>query len=307
MRGQRQRDALSAKSCIAHVRGDKDLAQGSVDRQVAGNEPAADRAQEVGGVENGIAGVVGMDDPTVSVDQDHAGTQSIENIGKAYRFGLLAMDGLADQQGATDVGYQERHAPAHFVIDQAVRFMAYNAEKRTTYRRFLDHCACNVDPAMRPRPLLVKAAPAKLFVGHEVRGAYDLFDAEARRVRRRIEFRIALRIDLQAVRVGADITIQNLGLAQGMFREKPARMAPGKAGNFIEDIVSLRGVDYGVVDLTNQRRQLLAIVHGSWPRCNNLNEMAFSYRRTDITIQWHFEGGRCWPQHCMARNGHAPL
>jgi hypothetical protein len=180
------------------------------------------------------------------------------------------MDGLADQQGATDVGYQERHAPPHFVVDQAVRLMAYNTEKRTTCRRFLDHCAGDVDPAMRPRPLLVKAAPAKLFVGHEVGGAHDLFDAEARRVRRRIEFRIALRIDLQAVRVGADITIQNLGLAQGVFREKPARMAPGKVGNFIEDVVSLRGVDYGVVDITNQRWQPLAIVHGSWPRCNDL-------------------------------------
>src|SRR6267142_2747133 len=252
MRGQRQGDALDAKRRIARIRGDEDLAQGGVDRQIAGNEPAADRAQEVAGVENGIARVVGVDDPTVSVDKDHAGTQSIENIGKAHRFGLLAMDGLADQQGATDVGYQERHAPPHFVVDQAVRLMAYHTEKRTTCRRFLDHCAGDVDPAMRPRPLLVKAAAAKLFVGHEVRGAHDLFDAEARRVRRRIEFRIALRIDLQAVRVGADITIQDLGLAQGVFREKSARMAPGKAGDFIEDVVSLRGVDYGVVDITSQ-------------------------------------------------------
>src|SRR6266568_3781862 len=261
MRGQRQGDALDAKRGIARIRGDEDLAQGGVDREIAGNEPAADRAQEV-------AGVVGVDDPTVSVDKDHAGTQSIENIGKAHRFGLLAMDGLADQQGATDVGYQERHAPPHFVVDQAVRLMAYNTEKRTTCRRFLDHCAGDVDPAMRPRPLLVKAAPAKLFVGHEVRGAHDLFDAEAGRVRRRIEFRIALRIYLQAVRIGADITIQNLGLAQGVFREKPARMAPGKAGNFIEDVVSLRGVDYSVVDITNQRWQVLAIVlYGAkWPR-----------------------------------------
>jgi hypothetical protein len=47
-------------------------------------------------------------------------------------------------------------------------------------------------------------------------------------------------------------------------------MAPGKAGDFIEDVVSLRGVDYGVVDITNQCWQPLAIVHGSWPRCNDL-------------------------------------
>jgi len=35
--------------------------------------------------------------------------------------------------------------------------------------------------------------------------------------------------------------------------------------------------------------------------------MAFAYRRTDITLQWHFEGSRCWPQYCMARNGYASL
>jgi hypothetical protein len=38
-------------------------------------------------------------------------------------------------------------------------------------------------------------------------------------------------------------------------------MAPGKGGNFIEDLVSLCGVDYGVVDITNQRwRRLLSFI-----------------------------------------------
>src|SRR3984893_10122990 len=262
MRGQRQGDTLDAKNRVARICGNQDLAQGRVDRWIAGNEPAADLAHEVGGLENGIAGGVGMDDLAVDVDQDHAGAQPIEDIRKAHRLGLLEIDGLADQQCATNVGYQQRHAPAHFIVDQTARFVPNNTEKRATCRRFLDHHARDVDPAMWPRPLAIKAAPAKFVMGYELRSTHDLLYAEVRQVRGGVEFRIALRIDLEAVRIGPDITVQILGFTQGMLREKASRLTAAKRSNFLEDVAALCGVERGVVNITNKRRKLFFIVHG---------------------------------------------
>ena len=113
-----------------------------------------------------------------AVDEDHAGAQAIEDIGEACSFGLPEIDGLADQIAAPDMRHDQRHPPAHFVVDHAARLVPHHAEKRATRRGFLDHRARHVDPAMRPRPLAVKAAAAKFVVGHDIRGAHDLRDAE---------------------------------------------------------------------------------------------------------------------------------
>ena len=235
-RPHRKRGVPEAGKRVASIPDHENFAQGLVDLCIAGDEPAADCAQDIGGVENCISRGVGMDDAAAGVDENNAGAQPVQDIGKTRSLALLQIDGLADTQRAADVGHDERHALAHFVIDRPPRLVPDDTEKRAAGRRFIDHHAGDVAPAMRPRPLPIKAAPAKFLIGHEIRRAHDLFDACARQVGGQIEFRIALRIDLQALGVGPDITVQAFRFARRMFRQNPAGLPPGKARDLIDHV-----------------------------------------------------------------------
>src|SRR5215211_6692656 len=80
-------------------------------------------------------------------DKNHAGAQSIEDVGETSGFGLLEIDRLADMQCTANVRYDQRHASAHFVIDHSARLVADYAEQRGACRGPVDHRAGNVDPA----------------------------------------------------------------------------------------------------------------------------------------------------------------
>jgi len=77
------------------------------DRRIPGNEPAAACAQEISGVENGIArGVAWAMRPSASTSIMPALSPSRISA-KRNRLDLLEIDGLADEQRATDVRYDE--------------------------------------------------------------------------------------------------------------------------------------------------------------------------------------------------------
>ena len=71
-----------------------------------------------------------------------------------------------------------------------------------------------------------------------------------------------------------------------MFDEEPARLAAGKLGDPVEHVDSLRGFECGVIDATDQRRQLLFVFHGysrsNGERTTAQTEMTASFRRADF-------------------------
>src|SRR5207247_3286714 len=118
--------------------------------------------------ENRTPRAYGMDDAAGAVEDDDADAKSVKDCEKAGRLGLLAMDGLVDQQRAANMGYDQRHAPAHLVVDHTARLMPNDAEQRAACRRSADDRGCHVDPAARLRPLVIEAAKAKFIMGHEI-------------------------------------------------------------------------------------------------------------------------------------------
>ena len=206
---KRRGNALGADSIIAAtVRGEQDVVHGRVDRRLARNQPAVDRAQEVGVVKNGSTRGIGMDNAAFRIEQDHAGTQPIQNVSETGRFGFLDVDGFADKQRAANMRYDQRHASAHFVVNHAAGVVPDNAEQRAACSRPLDYGACNVDPTLRMRPFAIETAAAKPVVRNEIGSAHHLWGIRRILLQHRLEFRIVFGIGLQALGLRSQITVQ---------------------------------------------------------------------------------------------------
>src|SRR5713101_606255 len=100
-RGQRQGDAFAADLEVAAV--SENILQGPIDLRIAGNQPAADRAQKIVSAENPSAGGVGMDYSAVGLDQEHPGAQAIEDVDQGRRFVGFLVDCLTDEDRTTRV------------------------------------------------------------------------------------------------------------------------------------------------------------------------------------------------------------
>src|SRR5580765_2892717 len=130
----------------------------------------------------------------------------------------------------------ERHAAAHFVINHSICLVPDNAEERATGRSLLDYRAGDIGPAVRPRPLAIKATATKFVVWHEISSADDPFGTDRPLSRRRIEIRIALRIGLQDLRGSTDIAVELFGHDLRMFQKKSAQLTASEIGDLVENL-----------------------------------------------------------------------
>src|SRR5438445_12823751 len=90
---QQQGDAFALDLKVAPV--GEEFLQGRIDLGIAGNQPAADRAEKIVSVENPSASRVGMDYSAAGIDQEQPGAQTIEDLGQGRRVAGLLFDRLA--------------------------------------------------------------------------------------------------------------------------------------------------------------------------------------------------------------------
>lgn len=112
---------------ITAAGGREQLPQNLVDLRIAGNDVSACRRQKITCVENGLAGNIRMNDASVRVDKAHAGAQTVKRVGESRCLGGLEIDNPGDQHRAPDMRNDEPQAPASFVVDHAIAFVAKNA------------------------------------------------------------------------------------------------------------------------------------------------------------------------------------
>ncbi|HEX6610851.1 MAG TPA: hypothetical protein VF051_08745, partial [Hyphomicrobiaceae bacterium] len=82
-----------------------------------------------------------MNDAAGLVDEEHAGGQPIQDIGKCCGFGGLEIDRPADMHRAAKVGNDEAHALTRSIIDNAMALVPKNAKHGGTRRRLVEHGA----------------------------------------------------------------------------------------------------------------------------------------------------------------------
>ena len=188
--------------------------------------------------------------------------QTVEHVRECRGLGLLEIDGLADEHRAAHVRAQRAPGAAHRVVDHAARVITRHAEIRTAARRLVEHRDRDVDPTLRPSPLPVEAAAAKLVVGHEVRNTDDRADLAGRRRRHRAELRIRLRVELHVVRIAAGVTMGADAILRRILHEKPADLTVHEISNLRENVRPQRGFERSVIGVRDDSSQFLGFAHG---------------------------------------------
>jgi len=92
-------------------------------------------------VQQRLTAGIGVDDPPVRVDQEHAGADAVEGIGQCRGFGGLAAHRRADRHGATHVRSDETHPLAHLVVDETLPLITKDAEEGNARARFFERNA----------------------------------------------------------------------------------------------------------------------------------------------------------------------
>jgi hypothetical protein len=125
-----------------------------------------------------MATQIGVDDASPCVDQEHAGRQRIQTVGKRRRLDLLEIDDLGDQQSATDMGHDERESPTHLVVDETFEHRARDHEGGASDGRLVQIGKEPIHQSLWIEVLLCEPRSAELLarkaIGHDV----GLFDGE---------------------------------------------------------------------------------------------------------------------------------
>ena len=163
--------------------------------------------------------------------------------------------------------------------------MAKHHEQCRAGHRFVEHRVQAIDPALWLDPLLVEPRFQELLIRHVIRRRDRLLDIrEVMAGRGRVEFDIFVEIELAIIRVSAGLIIEIAG--QGGWalgidcRRRAADETPGVADNATPP----RGIQRGIVDLTDERRTPLCLIHGpprrrtsrTGDRRHNRNRIAFN-------------------------------
>ena len=133
-------------------------------------------------------------------------------------------------------------------------FIAGDAEIGTSACRLVEHRDRNIDPALRPRPLLVEAAAAKFVVRHQLRDAQDLLDVTERRERDRAELGIGLGVELHVVGIETGITMRVDVFSGRILGEDAADLTVDEIGDIRKNVRPQRGIKRRIVDARNKPR-----------------------------------------------------
>ena len=67
-----------------------------------------------------MAAKIGMNNAAKRINQEHAGWQRIEAVGKRRGLDFPEVNHLADSEGAAHVRHDKREPPTHFVVGEAL-------------------------------------------------------------------------------------------------------------------------------------------------------------------------------------------
>src|SRR5262249_16904786 len=154
------------------------------------------------------------------------------------------------------------HAPAYRVVDGAVALVTKAAENRGARHRLVEHPGDEVDEPLRPRPFAVEARRDELVVGHQVGHRDRLLDpGNDLAVRRRIELRILVEIELLVTRLDAVAHAVTPGPAAGVLRIQRCGRPADETRRLADDVHPPRGVEARGVNVADGRRKPLPIAH----------------------------------------------
>ena len=156
------------------------------------------------------------------------------------------------------------HAPARFVVDDAVAFAAEYPEQRRRGHRLVQHRGNEIDQALRLGPLLVELRFQKFVIGHQIRGRDRLPDiGEVMAGRGGIELYVFFEIEIPIIRIDAGIVIDIAGSGDRALGKDRRRLTADKPSGLADDVMPQREVERGIIDLADKLEELRFVTHGS--------------------------------------------
>jgi hypothetical protein len=169
------------------------------------------------------------------------------------------VDHIADEQRTSQMRHDEVHARARGIVNQAAGFPAQNVHMCGTCCRLIQDCMYAIHKVLRRRPLFVATRFDKFVVGHEVCRAQHPPGPEKEHCRSgRLELRVLVQIVLRIVRFDAEFIVDMGGLAHRVAREQSARLSAHEFRHPAKHINPQRAIERRVVDIIDQRGQLLS-------------------------------------------------
>ena len=123
-RRQGHGDAPNPDLGVAAAGRREDIVQRAFGIRIVGGELPALRAQQRAIGQHGVAARIGVDDASARIDDEHAGSNSIQSIREARRLHCPEIDYLADECRAANVRNDQSHAPTHLAVDDTVALTA---------------------------------------------------------------------------------------------------------------------------------------------------------------------------------------
>ena len=184
-------------------------------------------------------------------------------FGRRFRPWMLARPGVA-RLGVVIVLFIVWELAARFVVDNTIALVAKHPEHCRGGHRFIQHRRYGIHHALWLDPLLVKPRFQELLVRHDIRHCHRLLDIrEVLGGGEGVEFYVFVEIELSVrTRYIAGVIIDCAGQGGWALGKDCRHRAADETPGLAEHAAPQRGIERCIIDLADEPRELLCLIHG---------------------------------------------